>query len=82
MVKYTVDELIKVLNKFPKDLKISNDLALIWEFDENIGKAPSLKKDIHNDEFIHKTMEYATSLFILEGDWNKETVESFEKLWE
>ena len=82
MAEYTIEELIDVLNKFPKDLKISNDLALTWEFDKKaIGKAPSYNDKEKYAEFMNRTMEHATSLFILEGDWEKATVESFERLW-
>lgn len=36
MVKYTTGELIKVLERFPKDILIDNDINVVWNYPENI----------------------------------------------
>ena len=83
MVKYTVKELINVLKHFPFDLEIANDISFTWEYDnEALGKCPS--PDTHKKEYekyCNDSMKYATTLYLLEGDWEKETVEAFEKIW-
>lgn len=82
-MKYTVKELIEVLKHFPQDLEIANNISLTWEYDnEALGKCPS--PDTHKKEYAkycNDSMKYATSIYLLEGDWDKETVEAFEKIW-
>ena len=75
MTSYTVGSLLDLLSKFPKDIPINNELALMWDFPDE------LKKQYHNDMspeeytlYEENTMNNATDLCIFEGDWSKGTV--------
>lgn len=35
-MRYTIEEFINILNKFPKDLKIETELALMWNYPDDI----------------------------------------------
>ena len=68
---FTTSSLINFLKQFPKDLPISNELATVWEYPDE------LKKNMNNmsaDEFKKLTIKNATSLNIFEGSWEKDTV--------
>ena len=64
MTKYTTNELIKVLKKFPKDTPIKNDLCMIWDFPDEIRSTESFKENP-----ISYSQENATNLGLFEGDW-------------
>ena len=66
MTKYTTGKLIKILEKFPNNTPISNDLCMIWEFPDEIKNT----KDFKNNPIIH-SQENATRLALFEGDWKQ-----------
>lgn len=78
MTKYTIESLIDFLSKFPNDLEIENEIAMTWEFPYEL-KHGDLDPD--DKEFFELTIKNATKLFVLEGNWDKETVETFNKLF-
>lgn len=80
MAKFTIKTLIKFLSKFPEDLPIENDLSITWEFPDDIKEQG--KKDPFSKEFHDLTIKNACKIFILEGDWDDGTVESFNELFE
>lgn len=67
MTKYTTGELIKVLEKFPKDTPISNDLCMIWDFPDEVRNTLEFKENP-----INYSQEKATRLGLFEGDWEQE----------
>ena len=78
MTKYTTTELIKVLEKFPKNTPISNDLCMIWDFPDEIKNSKSFK----NNPIVY-SQKNATGLGLFEGDWKQEGMtrkaEAFKK---
>lgn len=79
MTKFTIESLIEFLSKFPKDLEIENEIAMTWEFPEELKHGDFNPDD---EEFFELTIKNATKLFVLEGNWDKETVETFNKLFD
>lgn len=67
-MRYNVKELINILNKFPKDLKIETELALMWNYPDDILK---YQDQMSAEEFRDFTINHATDLCIFEGDWEK-----------
>lgn len=75
-MKYTVGELIKVLNNFPENIPIVEEIALMWEYPDELKE----DREVHNtDEFASLTMNHATCLHLYNGDWNKGTVDYVKK---
>lgn len=79
MTKFTIESFIEFLSQFPKDLEIENEIALTWSFPEELKEQ---KETMGEDEYFDLTIANATQLFVLEGDWEKETVETFNNLFE
>ena len=67
-MRYTIEEFINILNKFPKDLKIETELALMWNYPDDILE---YQDQISTEEFRDLTMNHATNLCIFEGNWEK-----------
>lgn len=71
MSKYTIGELITVLENFPKDAPITNDLCLIWVFPDEIRTS-----DLFKENPIVYSQKNATNLGLFEGDWKQEGMDS------
>jgi hypothetical protein len=67
MTKYTTGKLIEVLENFPKDTPIQNNLCLIWDFPDEIRNTTGFKENP-----IIYSQENATILGLFEGDWKQE----------
>lgn len=84
MAKFTTTSLISFLKQFPEDLPIETELAIMWNYpDELITDGV----DTSSDEFAVKTMNNATDICIFEGNWEKGNVsdvdgklEEFQKI--
>lgn len=79
MSKFTTTSLIDFLEKFPKDLPIETELAIMWNYpDELITE----DVDTGSDEFTLTTMENATDICIFEGDWGTGNVSDVDGKFE
>ena len=59
-------------------MEIENDIALTWKYPVELTE----KKDtMSRDEYFDLTIKNATKLFVLEGDWKDDTVESFNNMF-
>ncbi|MBQ6220131.1 MAG: hypothetical protein IJH63_10340 [Methanobrevibacter sp.] len=77
MTNYTTTSLIELLKQFPEDTPVNNELALMWNFPEELKK--HYNKDMTPEEYSEYeslTIANATDLCIFEGDWSKGTVTS------
>lgn len=70
MVKHTTTSLIELLSKFPKNLPIETELALMWNYPEELLEG----QDRNSKEFFDLSIENATDLCIFEGSWDKGNV--------
>ena len=70
-MRYNIEELINILNKFPKNLKIETELALMWNYSDDILK---YQDQMSAEEFRDFTMNHATDLCIFEESWEKGNV--------
>ena len=68
MTKYTTTSLIETLEELPEDLPIDTELALIWNYPDNLKEQMD---DLTEEEFRLLTQENATDLCIFEGSWEK-----------
>lgn len=78
MTKYTIQQFIEFLSKFPEDLEITNDIAFTWKFPVELKKQ---QENMSEEEYFDLTIKNATELFVLEGDWDKRTVEAFNNMF-
>ena len=73
MTKYTTTSLIKVLEKFPEDLPIETELAMVYNYDDDkIIEETSGKTFKDEDEVYDIYSKHATELAIFEGSWEEE----------
>lgn len=77
-MKYTVKELIKELKKFPEDLKIETELAMMWNYPDEMYDS----QRINDLEYIETTQNHATDLCIFEGSWKKGNVSDVDGKFE
>ena len=70
-MKYTVGSLIDKLNKFPKDLCIATDLAIMFTYpDEIYDEFVAYESEYKSDDILNAiACAHASSLCIFEGDW-------------
>lgn len=78
MTKYTIQQFIEFLSRFPEDLEITNDIAFTWNFPVELKKQ---QENMSEEEYFDLTIKNATELFVLEGDWDKGTVEAFNNMF-
>lgn len=79
MTKYTTTSLIETLKEFPKDLPIETELALLWNYPDNLKtKMDTMSKE----EFFTLTQENATDLCIFEGSWEKDNISDVDGKFE
>ena len=78
MTKYTIQQFIEFLSRFPEDLEITNDIACTWKFPVELKKQ---QENMSEEEYFDLTIKNATELFVLEGDWDKRTVEAFNNMF-
>lgn len=78
-MRYTIEEFINILNKFPKDLKIETELALMWNYPDDILE---YQDQISTEEFRDLTMNHATDLCIFKGNWEKGNVSNVDGVFE
>lgn len=71
MTKYTTTSLIEILEEFPEDLPIETELALLWNYPDDLRNEMG---NMSNEEFLILTQENATDLCIFEGSWEKGNV--------
>ena len=74
MTKYTTTSLIEFLEKFPRDTPIKNDLALMWNYNDNPPHLRVSKTFLDEDDFRELSIKEATFLCIFEGDWEDGSV--------
>lgn len=67
-MKYKVGELIAKLAKFPLDLEISTELAMMMNYPDKIYEK---YKDLPDDALDAIACASATNLCIFEGNWDK-----------
>ena len=79
MTKYTTTSLIETLKEFPEDLPIETELALLWNYPDNLKKT---SEDMSDEEFIRLTQENATDLCIFEGSWETGNVSNVDGKFE
>lgn len=75
MTAYTTTSLIELLKQFPEDTPVNNELALMWNFPEELKEQskPDMTPEEYS-EYESLTITNATDLCIFEGDWSKGTV--------
>lgn len=79
MTEYTTTGLIEILKKFPKDLIIETELALMWNYPEELLKQMD---NMTEEEFKELSMANATGLCIFEGSWEKGNVSNVDGKFE
>lgn len=62
----TVGELIDKLEDFPKDLEITTEICMLWNYPDELLHDSS---DLRSDEFEKKSKSEAYELLIFEGSW-------------
>ena len=81
MTKYTTTSLIKELEKFPEDLPIETELAMVYKYDddkvieETSGKTYNDIKELCDDY-----AKYATELAIFEGSWEEDNISDLNNI--
>ena len=78
-MKYTVEELIRILSNFPSDLKIETELALMWNYPDEIKE---FMDSMSEEDFLEYTMNQATDLCIFEGSWEKNNISNIDGKYE
>lgn len=79
MTKFTTTSLIKLLLNFPKDLPIETEIAVMWNYpNELYDKIDSMD----SKEYKEFTMNHATDLCIFEGSWDKGNVSNVDGKFE
>lgn len=66
MAKYTIQELIDILDMFPKDLRIGTHLAFMITYPENLA---AYKDGMTPQQWDRLTRENADEVYIFEGTW-------------
>lgn len=79
MTQYTTTSLIEILSKFPKDLPIETELALMWNYPD---KLRDKMDSMDSEEYVEFTMNHATDLCIFEGSWDKGNVSDVDGKFE
>lgn len=72
MTKYTTTSLIKELEKFPEDLPIETELAMVYNYDSDKVLAD---QDVFDDYAKH-----ATELAIFEGSWEDDNISDLNNI--
>ncbi|WP_405285917.1 hypothetical protein [Methanobrevibacter sp.] len=75
MTKHTVGTLIRLLEGFPHDLEIANELAVYW-FYPNELKEYQERMSIEDYERLTQSEAYAVCVF--EGSWENDSVVDHE----
>lgn len=78
-MKYTIKELIEILSNFPSDLKIETELALMWNYPDEIKESMD---SMSEKDFLEYTMNQATDLCIFEGSWEKNNISNIDGKYE
>lgn len=68
MANHTVGSLMKLLEQFPKDLPITNEISLIWFYPDELEYLKE-ENDYSVEEYQKLTREHSTDLCIFEGSW-------------
>ena len=77
-MKYTTTSLIKELEKFPEDLVIETELAMMWNYDD---KYKEYMKSMSPELFKEFTQSVAIDLCIFEGSWEKGNVSDVDGIF-
>ena len=81
MTKYTTTSLIKELEKFPEDLPIETELALIYNYDSNkVLEEVSCEDYMNVEELYDAYSQYATELAIFEGSWEDDNISDLNNI--
>ena len=80
MTRFTVRELINLLEEFPEDLKILTELSFLWNYPDEFRE--NYKGDIFSDEFSKLSRGVATELLIFEGSWEKDNISDVDNMLE
>lgn len=71
----TIEDLIKLLEKFPKQAKLITELFLLWDYPDSLKE----KKELFPvDVFNQMTMHNAYRVAIFEGSWSKNNVSNVD----
>lgn len=81
MTKYTTTSLIKTLEKFPEDLPIETELAMVYNYnDDKVIEETSGKTFKDMDEVYDIYSKHATELAIFEGSWEEDNISDLNNI--
>ena len=81
MTKYTTTNLIKELEKFPKDLPIDTELTCVYKYDdEKVLSEVSGVQFENEEEMFNVYKKYATRLAIFEGNWEDDNISDLNNI--
>lgn len=81
MTKYTTTSLIKELEKFPEDLPIETELAMVYNYnDDKVIEETSGKTFKDMDEVYDIYSKHATELAIFEGSWEEDNISDLNNI--
>lgn len=81
MTKYTTTSLIKELEKFPEDLPIETELAMVYNYDDDKVIEETSGKTFKDEEDVFKVYaKYATELAIFEGSWEEDNISDLNNI--
>lgn len=81
MTKYTTTSLIKELEKFPEDLPIETELAMVYNYDDDkVIEETSGKTFKDEDELYGIYSKHATELAIFEGSWEEDNISDLNNI--
>ena len=81
MTEYTTTSLIKELEKFPENLPIKTELAMIYNYDsDKVIEECSGKEYDNEEELFDQYRKYATELAIFEGSWEDDNISDLNNI--
>lgn len=80
MTKYTTTSLIKELEKFPEDLPIETELAMVYNYDDKVIEETSGKTFKDKEDVFKVYAKYATELAIFEGSWEEDNISDLNNI--
>lgn len=80
MTRFTVRELINLLEEFPEDLEILTELSFLWNYPNEFRE--NYEGDIFSEEFSKLSRGVATELLIFEGSWEEDNISDVDNILE
>ena len=71
----TIEDLIGLLEKFPKHAKLMTELSLLWDYPDSLKEEKELFSE---GVFNQMTMHEACRVAIFEGSWSKNNVSNVD----